>query len=54
MKKKEVMFVTAVATITTLCLQAVEQEMRDRKQKKVIREAFGVRRGEKFERISGN
>lgn len=53
MKAKEVLFVSAVATLTTLCLQAVRNEMRDRKQKKIIRTAFGVRPGEKFERIGG-
>lgn len=51
MKKSEVLFVTAIATLTTICLHAVEQETRYRKQKREVRERFGIRRGERFERI---
>lgn len=54
MKAKEVVLVSAVATLTMLALDAVKREVRHGRQKRTIREKFGIRRGENFEQIGGS
>lgn len=44
MKTKEVLFVSAVATLTILALDAAKQEWRYRRQKNFIRARFGIKR----------